>query len=81
MVAEKNLEAYVKYIQENFEKDVEEMQKYFPVICGEWSLFNSYGTGVDTKGGQSPLNVSRRNTEILSSDEKKELYSLCTKLN
>ena len=76
---EKNLEAYVKYIQENFEKDVEEMQKYFPVICGEWSLFNSYGTGVDTKGGQSPLNGVEANTEILSSDEKKELYSTIAK--
>ena len=72
---EKSTEAYVNYIKENFEKDVAEMQEYFHVICGEWSLFNSYGTGIDTKGGQSPLSGVVANEETLSVEEKKELYS------
>ena len=39
------LEGYLEYIREHYEKEVEEMQKYFPVICGEWCLFNSLGEG------------------------------------
>lgn len=38
---QQNLASYLNYIQENYEKNIEEMQKYFPVICGEWCLFNS----------------------------------------
>ena len=37
-------------------KEIEEMQQYFPVICGEWCLFNSLACGWDTKGGQTVLN-------------------------
>lgn len=72
---EKNLESYVKYIKENYEKDIEEMREYFPIICGEWSLFNSYGTGVDTQGGQSPLNGINADNDVISKEEKKILYS------
>lgn len=35
------LEAYIEYIEKHFAADVEEMQQYFPVIVGEWCLFNS----------------------------------------
>ena len=72
---EKSIEGYVNYIKENYERDIAEMQEYFPVICGEWSLFNSYGTGIDTQGGQSPLNGVEAREEVLSAEEKKKLYS------
>ncbi|WP_456009228.1 glycoside hydrolase family 5 protein [Clostridium butyricum] len=72
---EKNLESYVKYIKENYEKDIEEMREYFPIICGEWSLFNSYGTGVDTQGGQSPLNGINADKDVISKEQKEILYS------
>lgn len=68
-------EGYVSYIQENYEKKIEEMQKYFPVICGEWSLFNSFACGCDTKGGQSVLNgMEGRREEALTAEEKKKIY-------
>mgnify|MGYP002246914881 CR=1 FL=1 len=43
------VEGYVNYIEENFEKDIQEMSQYFPVICGEWCLFNSLAVGRDTE--------------------------------
>ena len=60
MVAEmkgcqQTVEEYVKYVKE-LKKDIAEMQEYFPVICGEWCLFNSLAVGCDTKGGQTVLN-------------------------
>ena len=53
---EQTVEGYVKYIKEVYQKDIQEMEEYFPVICGEWCLFNSLACGWDTKGGQSVLN-------------------------
>jgi hypothetical protein len=73
---EQTPEGYLAYIKENFEKPIEEVQKYVPVICGEWCLFNSYAVGIDTKGGQSVLNgidfTGERKT--LSEDEKRQVY-------
>lgn len=37
---EQNLDGYLTYIKEHYEKDIAEMEQYFPVICGEWCLFN-----------------------------------------
>lgn len=72
---EQNLEGYKKYIEENYEKQIEEMEKYFPIICGEWCLFNSYACGCDTKGGQSVLNgMSGTSEEAMSAEKKKEIY-------
>lgn len=72
---EQNIESYVSYIKENYEKDIQEMEQYFPVICGEWCLFNSYVCGCDTKGGQSVLNgVSGAKQECMGDDEKKKAY-------
>ncbi len=71
---EQSLEGYKSYIEEHYEKDIAEMQEYFPVICGEWCLFNSYGCGVDTKAGQSPLNGVQATQDKLSEEAKKELY-------
>lgn len=41
MGCEQTPESYIDHIQNVFSKDVEEMEQYFPVICGEWCLFNS----------------------------------------
>jgi hypothetical protein len=73
---EQTPEGYVAYIKENFEKPIEEVQKYVPVVCGEWCLFNSYAVGMDTKGGQSTLNGMDFTGErtILSEAEKKQVY-------
>lgn len=69
------VEGYVSYIREHYEKAVEEVSRYVPVICGEWCLFNSLGCGHDTKGGQSVLNgVEGMAEESLSSDQKREIY-------
>lgn len=69
------VEGYVDYVQKNYEKAVEEMQQYFPVICGEWCLFNSLACGCDTKGGQSVLNgVEGTREEAFTAEEKKKIY-------
>ena len=80
MVAEmkscqQTVEEYVKYVKE-LKKDIAEMQEYFPVICGEWCLFNSLAVGCDTKGGQTVLNgVEGMAQEIVSAEEKKKIYN------
>ena len=54
------------------------MEKYFPVICGEWCLFNSLACGCDTKGGQSVLNGvegSAEETVSAEAEEKNLQYS------
>ena len=85
MVAEargcsQTVEGYLKYIKEELQPQITEMEKYFPVICGEWCLFNSLVCGCDTKGGQSVLNgVEGNQQEILSPEEKKEIYETLAK--
>lgn len=80
MVAEmdgcqQTLEAYVKYVKEVLEPMIEEMEEYFPVICGEWCLFNSLACGHDTNGGRSVLNgVGGVQEEAFTPEEKKEIY-------
>ena len=70
-----NTEDYVRYIEEVYEPAIAEMQEYFPVICGEWCLFNSLACGRDTKGGQSVLNGEMEQlTAVLSPEEKKKIY-------
>ncbi|MGL5258831.1 MAG: glycoside hydrolase family 5 protein [Lachnospiraceae bacterium] len=72
---EQTIEGYVNHIENVFKKDVEEMNQYFPVICGEWCIFNSLACGHDTKGGQSVLNgVEGSAKECMTSEEKKEIY-------
>lgn len=77
MGCEQSLNGYIKYIQENYAKDMEEVQSYVPVICGEWCLFNSYVVGVDTRGGQSVLNgMDYTDTpDELPEETKKHLYA------
>ncbi|MDO5539608.1 MAG: cellulase family glycosylhydrolase [Eubacteriales bacterium] len=72
---EQSVEGYVKYIKEVYEPAIREMAEYFPVICGEWCLFNSLACGHDTKGGQSVLNgVDGLQEEVMLPEEKKEIY-------
>ena len=77
MVAEMNgceqkVENYLKYV-ETLKEEIREMQQYFPVICGEWCLFNSLAVGHDTKGGQSVLNgVDGMNEECISPEKRKK---------
>ena len=74
------LEAYKAYIEEHYKKSIGKMQKYFPVICGEWCLFNSLACGCDTKGGQSVLNgVEGNAAEQLEAEEKREIYRTVAK--
>lgn len=75
MGCEQTVDGYVNYVREHFEKEIEEMEQYFPVICGEWCVFNSLACGCDTKGGQSVLNgVDGTKEEAMSAQEKKNIY-------
>jgi aryl-phospho-beta-D-glucosidase BglC (GH1 family) len=73
-----NAESYVEYIQENFRRDIEEMKPYFPIIVGEWCLFNSAACGEDTKAGVSPLD-GRKTEDHVSGEEKKRIYQAVAK--
>lgn len=79
MGCEQTVEGYEKYVKEHFMKEIEEMQQYFPVICGEWCLFNSLACGWDTKGGQTVLNGLGRCFcgDIYSGAEKGNLSGGC----
>ncbi len=68
-----NIEGYLTYIEEIFRQDVKEMRQYFPVIVGEWSLFNSAACGKDTKAGVSPGNEDEIVQDI-DAIEKKRIY-------
>lgn len=77
MGCEQTTSGYVRYIMENYYRDIEEMKQYMPVICGEWCLFNSLAVGHDTKGGQTVLNgLHGDGKEAMTPDEKRELYRL-----
>ncbi|MBQ9663617.1 MAG: cellulase family glycosylhydrolase [Oscillospiraceae bacterium] len=72
---EQTLNGYIKYIQENYARDIAEVQEYVPIVCGEWCLFNSLAVGVDTRGGQTALNgMDFTESEGLSPEKKKYLY-------
>lgn len=77
---EQTVEGYVSYIKEHYEKEIRKMQEYFPIICGEWCLFNSLAAGCDTKGGQSVLNGQEgMSAESLSMEQKKKIYQAVAK--
>lgn len=65
------LSAYLSYIKENYAKQIKEMSSYFPIICGEWCLFNSLACGYDTKGGQNVFNGVINNTNNNITDKEK----------
>lgn len=51
--ATQNLNSYVDTMK-LFGEKIKTVQKYVPVVVGEFSLFNSYTAGIDTKGGINP---------------------------
>lgn len=80
MGCEQNLDSYIQFVNDTFSKDFEEMQQYFPMICGEWCLFNSLACGRDTQGGQTVLNgIEPDNGQIVSEERKKEIYNALAK--
>lgn len=58
MVAEmKNHELSISSYENTVKKlgeKIATVNQYVPVVTGEWSLFNSYTAGIDTKGGINP---------------------------
>ena len=78
---EQSLDGYAKFIKEHFEKEIEKVQQYVPVVVGEWCIFNSYCVGQDTKGGQSVLNgVDTSDANAVSDDVKRDVYMKLSEL-
>ena len=74
------LDGYLKYIQENYAKDIAEVREYVPIVCGEWCLFNSAAVGMDTKGGQTALNgMDFTESQGMSDEEKRQIYMALAK--
>lgn len=74
------VEEYISYIEKHYKDEIRKMQEYFPVICGEWCLFNSFAAGCDTNGGQSVLNGQEgMSAESLNAEQKKEIYQAVAK--
>lgn len=73
---EQEPDAYERYIREHYAVDIAEVQEYMDVICGEWSLFNSYCVGADTDGGRSSLQGKDYGNlkEKFTMEEKRALY-------
>lgn len=70
---EQNVESYIKYL-DNLGKELEKVVKYVDVFVGEWSLFNSYTVGADTKGGINPTQQEFESTKRFTKEELKEIY-------
>ena len=77
---EQTVKGYLKYIRDNYAKDIAEVQKYVPVVVGEWCIFNSLAVGMDTKGGQTSLNgVDFSDSKTMSDEEKAKIYMALSK--
>lgn len=76
-----SLQGYLNHIQSVWLPEISRVQRYVTVICGEWSLFNSYTVGMDTKGGQTVLNgmAFDGKRQQLSPEEKKQVYQALAK--
>ncbi|MBF6625959.1 cellulase family glycosylhydrolase [Aerococcaceae bacterium zg-BR9] len=62
---------YIRYLS-GLKNKIATVSKYVEVCVGEWSLFNSYAVGADTKGGINPTtanyegNLKRNNSELVT---------------
>ena len=57
------------------------MEQYFPVICGEWCLFNSLACGYDTNGGKNVFNdVENIGESVVEDDKKAQIYRELAKI-
>jgi len=78
MVAEgmgcpKNLDAYITFIKDNWEKKISEIQKDIPVICGEWCLYNSMTCGGE-EDNLFAVPGAGESREVMNDNTKKEIY-------
>jgi hypothetical protein len=70
-----DINGYDKMINEIFINGIEEMENYFPVICGEWCLFNSLAsTGMSSAGPSIESADQAQAKARLSDSEKKHIY-------
>ncbi len=68
-----NLQSYIDYL-DNLKNKLERVSKYVKLIVGEWSLFNSYAIGIDTKGGLNPNQVNYKDIDKLDESKVKSIY-------
>lgn len=71
---DQHVDKYVEYLRD-LGKQIEDVQQYVPVFVGEWSLFNSYATGADTKGGINPTQQAFQTQNKHDKAELKKLYN------
>ena len=73
-------EKYQKLLH-HLKEDFREMYEVFPVICGEWCLFNSLACGYDTNGGKNVFNnVENVGESVIEDDKKAQIYRRLAKL-
>ena len=72
---EQHLDSYVAYLRD-LGNQIKQVQSYVPVFVGEWSLFNSYAIGVDTKGGINPTQETFESRQKLNKEELKTFYNV-----
>lgn len=70
---EQSLASYQAYLKDLGEQ-IKEVASYVRVFVGEWSLFNSYAVGIDTKGGINPTQEKFEDQTRLSKEELKAFY-------
>jgi aryl-phospho-beta-D-glucosidase BglC (GH1 family) len=70
---EQSLAAYQKYLSD-LGHEIAEVSKYVRVFVGEWSLFNSYTAGADTKGGINPTQQKFRARDKMETTKLTKVY-------
>lgn len=70
---EQSLVSYQTYLRDLGEQ-IKEVTQYVRVFVGEWSLFNSYAVGIDTKGGINPTQEKFEDQIRFSKEELKAFY-------
>lgn len=68
-----SVEAYEKTMTD-FGKKIDAVNKYVPVVTGEWSLFNSYTAGVDTNGGINPTQQEFDGAVRMDKEKLQKIY-------
>lgn len=72
---DQTVEGYLHVINNQYAKDIEEMMQYFPVICGEWCIFNSLACGIDTHGGRNAFNkIGDDVAKTISDQDRLSIY-------
>jgi aryl-phospho-beta-D-glucosidase BglC (GH1 family) len=70
---ELSVESY-KHTMTEFGKKIAEINKFVPVVTGEWTLFNSYTAGIDTNGGINPTQQEFGKANKLDKEELQKVY-------